>query len=189
MSGSTNFLQWNSGESNQETDAEYLADAQRTEGFQTNQKVPSPLLNKILYQSSTFVTAFANALVNAGYSPSDANLATLTDLIQAVLGLNSGYESLAFTATPTWNATANSTFAMTLTGNVTGQTISGLVAGQLVTFIWTQDATGGWTVVYPATVYGASPVYAGAGSTTTQSFRADAAGNLWAISGAVVSNA
>ncbi len=186
---STNFIQWNPGSSNQESDATYSADAQRSGGFQTNQEVPSPLLNKVLYQVSTMVTALANALVNAGYSPEDTNLATLTTLLETALILNAGYEALSFTATPTWNAASNSTFAMTLTGNVTGQTITGPTAGQLITFIWTQDGTGGRTVAYPSTVKGAAAIYAAANSTTTQTFRADASGNLWAISGAVVSNA
>lgn len=189
MSGTTNFLQWNPGESNQQTDTQYSADAQRTGGFQTNQEVPSPLLNKILYQTSTMVTAIADAMANAGLSPSDANLAALTALFEQILALNFGYQNLAFTATPTWDATANSTFAMTLTGNVTVQTLSGLIAGQLVTFIWTQDAVGSRTVAYPATVYGASPIYAAPNSTTAQTFRADNSGNLWATTGAIVSNA
>ncbi len=186
---STNFLQWNPGATNQETDTQYSGDAQRSGGFQTNQLVPSPLLNKALFQASTMVTALANALVNAGYSPEDTTLATLTTLIETALSLNSGLQNLAFTATPAWNAASNSTFTMTLTGNVTSMTLTGVSPGQLITFIWTQDATGGRTVAYPATVKGSAVIYAAASSTTTQTFRADASGNLWATSGAIVSNA
>ncbi len=186
---STNFLQWNPTESNQETDAQYSGDAQRSGGFQFGQIVPSLLLNKVFYQSSTMTMALAAALVNAGYSPNDTTLAQLTAIIEQALSLNSGLQNLAFTATPTWNAASHSTFTMTLTGNVTSMTLTGVTPGQLITFIWTQDATGGRTVTYPATVYGSAELFGAANSTTTQTFRADASGNLWAVSGAVVSNA
>jgi hypothetical protein len=78
----TNFLQHNNGELNQEPDATYLTDTTRTGGIVVDQIIASPWLNKVLYQSSTFVTAFAQMLVTKGYSPVDANLAALV----AVLG-------------------------------------------------------------------------------------------------------
>lgn len=186
---SSNFLIFNPGSSNQETDAAYSGDAQRSGGFQPNQEVPSPLLNKMAFQSSTGVYALMDALASLGYTVADSDPAAIVTAILSAFGGNLALQSLAFTATPAWDATANSTFEMTLTGNVTSQTISGVTPGQLVTFIWTQDATGSRTVVYPSIIKGSSSVNGAPNSTTTQTFRADSAGNLWAVSGAIVSNA
>jgi hypothetical protein len=177
---SSNFLIWNPSGSNQETDTEYSGDAQRTGGFQTNQLVPSPLLNKVLFQASTMVTALADALVVAGYSPQDSSLSALTAMIVAAFGVNAGLQELAYTATPAWNGTAYSTFEMTLTGNVTSQTFTGLTAGQTITFIWKQSGSGGYTVAYPSNFYGFSKIYAN--GTSVQSGKVDAEGNVWASS-------
>lgn len=184
MSG--NFLQFNPGSSNQETDAQYSGDGQRTGGFQPDQLVPSPLLNKVLFQASTMITALADALVTAGYSPQDSNLTALTAMIVAAFGVNAGLQELAFTATPAWDASANSTFEMTLSGNVTSQTFAGLTAGQTITFIWKQGGAGGFTVAYPSTFYGFAPVYAN--GTSVQSGKVDAEGNVWAQTGLIVGN-
>lgn len=81
-SPSTNFLQWNPGAANQENDAVYAADGQRTGGATLNAPFPSALANKLFYQVTTMVAALANALVVKGYSPQDANLTAL----QTVLG-------------------------------------------------------------------------------------------------------
>lgn len=84
---STNFLQWNAPQANQETDAEYLADTQRANGAPVGAVFPSPLANKLFYQMSTMCTAIADALVSFGESPSDANLATLTALMEKYLSI------------------------------------------------------------------------------------------------------
>jgi hypothetical protein len=78
--------------------------------------------------------------------------------------------TVTFSATPTFDAGSFSAFFMTLTGNVTSSTISGMVKGQLVTFVITQDGTGGRTFAFPATVKGAFPVNPTAGSTSVQTF-------------------
>jgi hypothetical protein len=78
--------------------------------------------------------------------------------------------TVAFSATPAFAAGSFSAFFMTLTGNVTSSTISGMVKGQLVTFVITQDGTGGRTFSFPATVKGAFTINPAPGSTSIQSF-------------------
>lgn len=85
MAGSSNFLQVNPTQSNQESDATYLADAQRLGGFQLNQIFPSELGNKIFYQVSTFITALASALAAKGYSVQDTNISVLQAVVANIL--------------------------------------------------------------------------------------------------------
>lgn len=103
---STNFLQWNSSETNQETDAEYLADSQRLGGAPVGAVFPSPLANKIFYQLSTFCTAFANFMVANGQSASDASLSALQAAFAALLAppttvLKTGNGSSPYTTSST----------------------------------------------------------------------------------------
>lgn len=100
---STNFEQWNPGQANQQDDATYLADPQRTGGAPLDAIFASPLANKLFYQLTTFVTAFANMLVAKGYSPSDANLAVLTALLANVI-TNEDLAILNYLPTATWLA-------------------------------------------------------------------------------------
>jgi hypothetical protein len=80
----TNFLQWNPGQINQEADASYSADAQRTGGAVSG-IFPSELANKLFYQVSTFVAALATALVNKGYEMQDTDLSTLITAMANIL--------------------------------------------------------------------------------------------------------
>src|ERR1035438_10750437 len=81
----TNFLQFNSAETNQLSDANYAIDGTRTGGIATNQTLLSTLGNKVFYQFSTFICAFANMLVNKGYNPQDTSLSTLEGVLANVL--------------------------------------------------------------------------------------------------------
>jgi len=81
-----------------------------------------------------------------------------------------GLVAVAFSATPTFDASAGNSFAMTLTGNVTSSTISNATSGQTITFIITQDGTGGRTFAYPANVKGESNIGTDANSVSVQSF-------------------
>src|SRR5262249_50755941 len=56
-----------------------------------------------------------------------------------------GLVTVAFSATPSFDASAGSSFQMTLTGNVTFSTFSNGKAGQTYTFILKQDGSGGHT--------------------------------------------
>ena len=85
MPGSSNILQFNAPANNQESDATYTTDATRLNGVVVNSPFPSPLANKMFYQWSTMLAAFGAALANKGYVVSDANLATLTSVLQNLL--------------------------------------------------------------------------------------------------------
>lgn len=87
-SPTTNFLQHNPTAANQEADSTYVVDATRTGGLVTNQLVPSVWLNKILFQVSTFIAAFAQMMVNKGYTVLDSNLSTLATALANVVTLN-----------------------------------------------------------------------------------------------------
>lgn len=83
------------------------------------------------------------------------------------------YTSVAFSATPTFTGagTGSVTFAITLTGNVTSSTLSGITAGAILSFIICQDATGGRTFTWPAAVSAAGTITATANVCSMQSFR------------------
>jgi hypothetical protein len=99
----TNFLQWNPGQANQETDPSYVADPSRTGGAATGAIFASPLANKLFYQLTTFVAAFSNMLVAKGYSPNDANIATLAALLANVITA-ADLAALNYLPTATWLA-------------------------------------------------------------------------------------
>jgi hypothetical protein len=91
-------------------------------------------------------------------------------------GLVSPEVSVTFSATPTFNAALASTFKITLTGNVTSSTLTGMQSGQLLIFEITQDGTGNHSFVWPTTVLNPDPidgVAQGAGKRFTQLFRWD----------------
>lgn len=82
---SNNFLQFNPTKANQENDAAYTADAQRTGGAATNSIFASQLANKLFYQLSTMITALGQALSNKGYTVSDADLTALINVLSNLI--------------------------------------------------------------------------------------------------------
>lgn len=82
-----NFLQWNPGAINQENDAAYSGDAQRSGGATFGAIFQDVLGNKLFYQLSIFVAAFAAALTAKGYAPNDGSASPGTALatLQAIL--------------------------------------------------------------------------------------------------------
>lgn len=177
MSAATNFLQWNPGSANQESDATYLADSLRSGGATVNAILGSPLANKLFYQASTMVTAIADAMVAQGINASDVSLSTLANnflaFVQKTAAALTAQVVVAFSATPAFDASQGSSFDMTLTGNVSGSTLINLVAGQLISFIIKQDGTGGRTFVWPTNVLGAGTVDPTASATSSQLFIVD----------------
>jgi len=153
MPGTNNFLQWNPSQTNQENDAAYLADAQRVGGAPTGNVFPSLTGNKLFYQVSTFVAAFAQMMATKNYNMQDGNLSTLASILSAVLTNNDLRAEIQFV---TWSSTVNldcskyNGFEIPLNGN-TVLNISGFVPGQFIRFIFAQDATGGRTVTFPGT--------------------------------------
>ena len=112
MAGTTNAQQWNPTQANQEDDAAYTADAQRSGGAVSGE-FPSATANKLYYQVSTYVAALAQALANKNYSNSDADLAALTtvmanlmtnaDLAWLTAGFSYGTNARgSFVKFPTW---------------------------------------------------------------------------------------
>lgn len=79
-----NLLQWNPGQVNQENDATYAADAQRTGGAAVGQAFPSPLANKVLFQVTTLAKALGDMLSAKGLTISDNNVATLASVLSAL---------------------------------------------------------------------------------------------------------
>jgi hypothetical protein len=71
MPAQTDFLQWNPNATNQESDAAYAADGQRSGGASNPSVFSSLTANKAFYQWSTMVQALAWMLVQKGYSPVD----------------------------------------------------------------------------------------------------------------------
>jgi len=188
--GSTNILQFNPTQANQETDSEYLVDSTRTGGAGVDALWPSVSANKTLYQISTLSAAFAQALANKGYTISDANLGTLTAVLANVLttaDVPGQLQSVSYAATLTLNAAAYSGFQVALAGNVT-LSISGQTTGQAITLLFVQDASGGHTVVFPAGTIGAAQPDPTAGAISAQLFKVDAAYTLVAVGPSVSSS-
>ena len=84
----TNFLQWNPGKINQQTDLQYVADSQRTDGAVSGIN-PSILANKLFYQCTTMVAAIAQMMVNKGYEMQDTVLADLITSLSSIVTENS----------------------------------------------------------------------------------------------------
>jgi hypothetical protein len=100
-------------------------------------------------------------------NPSQAWNAVLNTL--NVLNL---YQSVGFSSTPAFtNSNQLTLFDMTLTGNVTASTLSGVKG--VVAFILRQDATGGRTFAWPANVFGGTVIGSSANQITVQFFAFD----------------
>lgn len=152
MAGSTNFLQHNPSAANQESDLVYIAESIRTGGLGIDEIVPSNWLNKILYQATTGMTAFTQAMANKGYVLSDANVSTLTGVFSNVL-TNADLKALlvntSFSPAAHFDASKSNGFQMILTANANTCSIGGWAPGQIITFIIVQDATGGRSFTIP----------------------------------------
>ena len=113
--------------------------------------------------------------------------------VQVQAAVPFGVKPLAGTSgTATFDASKSSHFTLTLKGNVTSSSLTGLTPGQVVTFVIQQDATGGWTFAWPAyvngnlgfTVRGAGAIGAAANKASSQRFLFDGT-TLWAIAAIV----
>ncbi len=88
-----------------------------------------------------------------------------------------GTTAVTFSSTPTFDSSSSVYFSMTLTGNVTSSTISNAPDGRVVYFNICQDATGGRTFTWPASVLTPPTVGTTASSCTSASFIYD--GTNW----------
>lgn len=132
-------------------------------GTVTGSNIPSSILQQIFNAGVglTQRTAF-NCLAgmvcsdNAGTSRTDVRLGSLT--------------TVAFSATPSFDASTAASFKLTLTGNVTSSTLTNAVAGEPISFEICQDATGGRTFVPPANVLNMGTIVSTANACSTQEF-------------------
>lgn len=93
---------------------------------------------------------------------------------------------ITYSATPTFSGSGMPivTFVITLTGNVTSSTLSGVSTGALVIFKIIQDGTGGHTFVWPANTQGGMVIDTDASSVNMEMFMFDGT-NLLAVSAGV----
>jgi hypothetical protein len=75
-----------------------------------------------------------------------------------------------FSPTPTFPGGQYTAWAITLTGDVTSSTLSGIIQGNLYTFIILQDSTGGRKFAWPSLVQNATPVNPNPSGLTVQTF-------------------
>lgn len=90
-------------------------------------------------------------------------------------------QTVAFSATPAFNASAYNQFSTTLSGNVTSSTLSGGYFGEFITFNICQDATGGWTFAWPTNLLSA-PTISATASACTNVLAANNGTNWYAVS-------
>ena len=102
----------------------------------------------------------------AGAQPFDPNQPppALPPLITNLLIL------IAFSPTPVFPGDTFTAWGITLTGDVTSSSTSNTVAGNLYTFIISQDSTGGHQFVWPTNVFNATPVSPTPSAITVQTF-------------------
>lgn len=154
---STNFLQFNPSAVNQESDAQFTADSNRTGGFGTDAIWPSPLANKLMYQLTTFVAAFGQMMAGKGFTTSDADLSVLAGVLANIAFSSDqipAYATLPYSTAPVFDFSASNGIGMTLAGNINSSTTTGQTLGQLVWFFFGQDATGGRTIAWPSNCIG-----------------------------------
>ena len=96
----------------------------------------------------------------------------------------SNYVTVTFSATPVFNTggwTGQICFDLTLTGNVTSSTTSGLITGQFAVFFIQQDGVGGRTFAWPSNFKNAPTVHSAPNSVTTALFALRSDGNLYLV--------
>lgn len=152
----TNFQQWNNAAINQETDAQYTADAQRAGGIGVDNLFPSPTANKLFYQTSTFVAAFAIMMANKGFTTSDADvnvLAAVLASIETSADQRPLQYEVPFSPTPVLDLSRASTLRIDLSGNVTSSSVINVPpAGTITTFYIVSGNPGVFSFAWPTNV-------------------------------------
>jgi len=83
-----------------------------------------------------------------------AGFAGLISFVGAIMALLLPPTVVTFSATPTFDGSLGNYFRITLTGNVTSSTLSNCSDGELIIIEIIQNATGGWTFVWPTNIVG-----------------------------------
>lgn len=168
----TTLLQWNPTQANQETDAAYLADSQRSGGATDPSLFASILANKAFNQWSNYLYALFTAFANKGFTTSDASISTLIAQCANFLtsaDVKAGLQIVAFASTLAFNCNLYNGFQVTLTGALTF-TLNTPAVGQTIVLAFTQDGVGGRTVSWPSNVTGHGTVSPTANTTSMQQF-------------------
>ncbi len=189
MPGSSNFLQFNPTQANQESDAAYTADSTRTGGAGINGIFPSALANKLFYQLAAFIWALAGALADKGYILSDANPTTLRGVLANVItsaDINGNLVVVSYAPSVTFNCSTNNGFQITLTGNVTASAFSNMAVGQEITIGILQDGSGSRTFTWPVGVNNAGTPDPTPNAMSMQRFKKWSDGTVRAITPMVV---
>jgi hypothetical protein len=132
-------------------------------GTVTASNIPANIVQQV-FDSGTGLTQRTALNCMAGIKCADNAGSARTDVRLGTLA------TVAFSATPIFDASTASTFKLTLTGNVTSSTLTNAVAGEPLAFEICQDATGGRTFVPPATVQGWVTIPIGANACVLETF-------------------
>ena len=152
MAGTTDFLTFNPGQVNQETDSQWSSDAQRTGGISSGAIIPSTMLNKALNQATVMVAALGQMLATKGYSTSDSNQNQLAAVLAAILtqaDLPTPLVTLPYASSVTFDASQTRGWDITLSGNITSSSLVNTAPGQILTFVLRQTSSGNMTVAWP----------------------------------------
>jgi hypothetical protein len=95
------------------------------------------------------------------------------------------FARVAYSETPTFDASTANTFEITLRGNVSHSTLVNAIAGEQLNFIVCQDAAGSRSFAWPTNVKGSAVVGSKIGTCSAQSFIFDGA-NAFALTAGVV---
>jgi hypothetical protein len=117
LAGTNNFQEFNPTLANAETDAQYLADTARLNGFVPGISSVS-LFNKVFRQVSVMSAAIGQFIANQGFNASDADLTTLTSAVtNAIKAVSSVLATVREFELTTTNPTAIITYAPASSGN------------------------------------------------------------------------
>src|SRR5208337_890227 len=127
------------------------------------------------YYSIAVLDANKNVIQSGIYQFTGTHTIDLSNAVQIVQPASSGssfYVGVPFSATPVFVGTGAllTTFEITLTGNMSASSITGLALGQLVSFIIHQDAIGGRTFVFPPAVVNGGSIKPAPNGTSSQLF-------------------
>ena len=131
--------------------------------------------------------------ISGAYKLNTPKIAGITD-VGVVSNLNSdmvdgkhssgfalgGFSSVAYSATPSFDAGPASSFKMTLTGGVTSSTLANAAAGQILSFVLCQDGAGNHDFAWPSNMKGGMAVGLEAGKCSAQIFVYDGT-QAWAL--------
>ena len=135
-------------------------------GTVTASNIPASIMQQV-FDSGTGLTPRTAFNCMAGIKCSDNAGTARTDVRLGTLA------TVAFSATPIFDASTASTFKLTLTGNVTSSTLTNAMAGEPLAFEICQDATGGRTFVPPTNVQGWLPIASAASACSLEVFYFD----------------